>query len=199
MESLDELLRRAEAAHGHMCAGQILGVRMALLGLGRLGIEDPRGADRKRLVTYVEIDRCATDAIGLVTGCRLGKRTLKFRDWGKMAATFVDLATGRGVRVVAVESSRELARELYPQMEGKSRQQMAAYRELPDGQLFSVRAVGVHVAEAELPGRRGERITCPRCGEGVNFGRFEEVAGERLCLSCARPEARYWRPEESGQ
>jgi formylmethanofuran dehydrogenase subunit E len=110
MESLDELLVKAEAAHGHLCAGQILGVRMALLGLERLGIEDPRGADRKRLVTFVEIDRCATDAIGLVTGCRLGKRSLKFRDWGKMAATFVDLATGRGVRIVALEDSRELAK-----------------------------------------------------------------------------------------
>ena len=103
MESLDELLVKAEAAHGHLCAGQILGVRMALLGLERLGIADPRGKDRKRLVTFVEIDRCATDAIGLVTGCRLGKRALKFRDWGKMAATFVDLASGRGVRVVALE------------------------------------------------------------------------------------------------
>jgi formylmethanofuran dehydrogenase subunit E len=100
MESLDDLLAMAETAHGHLCAGQILGVRMALFGLERLGIEDPRGADRKRLVTYVEIDRCATDAIGLVTGCRLGKRALKFRDWGKMAATFVDLPSGRGVRIV---------------------------------------------------------------------------------------------------
>ena len=69
---------------------------MALVGLKGLGIEDPLGADRKRLVTYVEIDRCATDAIGMVTGCRLGKRTLKFRDWGKMAATFVDLAADHG-------------------------------------------------------------------------------------------------------
>jgi len=88
---------------------------------------DPEGADRKRLVTFVEIDRCATDAIGLVTGCRLGKRTLKFRDWGKMAATFVDLASGRGVRVVALEESRELSRALYGHIESKSGQQMAAY------------------------------------------------------------------------
>ena len=122
MESLDELLAKAEAAHGHMCAGQILGVRMSLLGLNRLGISDPRGADRKRLVVYVEIDRCATDAIGMVTGCRLGKRTLKFRDWGKMAATFVDLESGRGVRVVALENSRELAQQLYPHIESKSAQ-----------------------------------------------------------------------------
>jgi formylmethanofuran dehydrogenase subunit E len=194
MESLDELLVKAEAAHGHLCAGQILGVRMALLGLERLGIADPRGADRKRLVTFVEIDRCATDAIGLVTGCRLGKRALKFRDWGKMAATFVDLASGRGVRIVALEDSRELARELYPDVEPKSRQQMLAYRELADAQLFREQWVRVDVDAAELPGTKGERVICPRCGEGVNFGRFAEVERQRVCLSCADPALRYWQP-----
>jgi formylmethanofuran dehydrogenase subunit E len=195
MESFDELLRKAELAHGHMCAGQILGVRMAMLGLNRLGIEDPLGSDRKRLVTYVEIDRCATDAIGMMTGCRLGKRTLKFRDWGKMAATFVDLASGRGVRIVALENSRELAQQLYPHIESKKAQQLAAYRELTDAQLFRERWVRVMVDPAELPGYKSERFICPRCGEGVNFGRFEEVAGERLCLSCARPGLPYWMPE----
>src|SRR5262249_23850831 len=106
MLSLDSYLREAEIAHGHLCAGQILGVRMARLGLETLGIDDPRGKDRKRLVTFVEIDRCATDAIGVVTGCRLGKRALKFRDWGKMAATFIDVSTGKAVRIAATESSK---------------------------------------------------------------------------------------------
>ena len=195
MESFDELLNQAETAHGHMCAGQILGVRMALLGIDRLGITDPRGADRKRIITYVEIDRCATDAIGLVTGCRLGKRALKFRDWGKMAATFVDLVSGRGVRIVALEDSRELARQLYPDVELRSRQQMLAYRELSDAQLFREQWVRVHVDAAELPGTKGERVICPGCGEGVNFGRFVESDGQRLCLSCADPALRYWHPE----
>jgi formylmethanofuran dehydrogenase subunit E len=194
MESIDELLRQAEAAHGHLCAGQVLGVRMALLGLDRLGIADPRGTDRKRLVTYVEIDRCATDAIALVTGCRLGKRALKFRDWGKMAATFFDLVSGRAVRIVALEDSRELARKLYPHEENKSRRQLQAYRELPDAQLFREQSVRVAIDPADLPGHSGDRIICPRCGEGVNFGRFVLVNGESLCLSCARPELRYWKP-----
>lgn len=195
MESLDELLGQAEVAHGHMCPGQILGVRMALVGLQNLGINDPLGADRKRLITFVEIDRCATDAIGMVTGCRLGKRTLKFRDWGKMAATFVDLNAGRGIRVVALENSRDLARQLYPGLEDKKQQQMRAYRELPESQLFRTERVRVHVDSEELPGARGERIICPRCGEGVNFGRFETVGGEQLCLSCARPGLSYWTPD----
>jgi len=197
MESFDELLHQAELAHGHLCAGQILGVRMGLLGCRLLGIEEPSGADRKRLVTFVEIDRCATDAIGVVTGCRLGKRALKFRDWGKMAATFVDLSQDSGVRIVALETSRDLARELHPEIESKSRQQMVAYRELQDEQLFRIHRVRVHIDAAELPGYRADRVVCSRCGEGINFNRFEEIAGEKLCLTCAHPELRYWTANPS--
>src|SRR5882762_11831647 len=124
MKTLDEYLVDAEQAHGHLCAGQVLGVRMAMLGLEKLGINDPHGnrEDRKRLVTFVEIDRCATDAIGVVTGCRLGKRALKFRDWGKMAATFVDLNTGKAVRIAAKESSKALPPPLPPELDSKKRQ-----------------------------------------------------------------------------
>jgi len=193
MESFDELLRKAEAAHGHMCPGQILGVRMSLIGLRHLDIEDPTGSDRKRLITYVEIDRCATDAISMVTGCRLGKRSLKFRDWGKMAATFVDLSSERAVRVVALETSRDLAHQHFPHLSSKKEQQMAAYRELPEKHLFLVKEVQVPVDPAELPGFKGERVLCDQCGEGVNFGRYTERGGKRLCLSCCHPEDRYWR------
>jgi len=192
VESLETLLQKAEVAHGHMCAGQVLGVRMSLLGLKSLGIEEPLGADRKRLVSYVEIDRCATDAIAMVTGCRLGKRTLKFRDWGKMAATFVDLSSDSGVRVVALENSRDLARELHPEVESRSQQQMLAYRELGDDQLFRLQRVRVHVDASELPGYKTDRVVCARCAEGINFGRFEVVADQRLCLTCAHPELCYW-------
>lgn len=192
IDSLDALLQQAEVVHGHMCAGQVLGVRMALLGLKTLGIEDPLGSDRKRLITFVEIDRCATDAIGMVTGCRLGKRTLKFRDWGKMAATFVDLSRDEGVRIVALETSRDLARELHPEIESKSRQQMVAYRELEDAQLFRINPVRVHVDAAELPGYRADRVVCARCGEGINFDRYEEIGDGKLCMTCAHPELRYW-------
>jgi formylmethanofuran dehydrogenase subunit E len=196
MEAFDELLQRAEIAHGHLCAGQILGVRMALLGLSRLGVADPLGADRKRLITYVEIDRCATDAIAIVTGCRLGKRALKFRDWGKMAATFADLKTNRAIRIVARDDSRELAAHHYAHVEGKNQQQMQAYRQLPDEQLFREQWVRVEIDPADLPGYKAERVVCTRCKEGVNFGRVVLVDGERLCLACADPELRYWQPVE---
>ncbi len=183
--SLDEYLKEAEIAHGHLCAGQILGVRLAMLGLQKLGLEDPRGRDRKRLVTYVEIDRCATDAVAVVTGCRLGKRALKFRDWGKVAATFVDLETGKAVRVSALESSKQKARELHPEIENKNQQQMAAYREMSDQELFSTQWVKVEVGPEEMPGYKGERTVCDECGEGINFRREVRREGRTLCRACA--------------
>jgi formylmethanofuran dehydrogenase subunit E len=194
MQTFEALLGEAEVAHGHLCAGQILGVRMAMLGCERLGIEDPKGADRKRLVTYVEIDRCATDAIAVVTGCRLGKRALKFRDWGKMAATFVDLSTGRAIRVAALESSKQRARELYPNIENKNQQQMLAYRELPAPELFSEQWVEVPIHPREMPGYKSARIACARCGEGINYDREVQIGEEILCLACASPETRYYQP-----
>lgn len=184
MESLETYLREAEVAHGHLCAGQVLGVRMAMCGLKRLGIEDARGKDRKRLVTFVEIDRCATDAIGVVTGCRLGKRALKFRDWGKMAATFVDVSNGRAFRVAARESSKQLAKRMYPELE-KNPQQMKAYREMKDEDLFDVQEVRVELAPEEFPGYKAERIVCAQCGEGVNFRREVVREGKTFCRACA--------------
>src|SRR5882762_9189145 len=145
MKSLDEYLHDAEQAHGHLCAGQVLGVRMAMLGLEKLGVDDPHGKDRKRLVTFVEIDRCATDAIGVVTGCRLGKRALKFRDWGKMAATFVDVSTGKAIRIAAKESSKQVARTMHPELSEKNQQQMLAYREMDENDLFATQWVKVEL------------------------------------------------------
>jgi formylmethanofuran dehydrogenase subunit E len=192
MKSLDEFLADSVAAHGHLCAGQVLGVRMAMLGLERLGIEDPHGKDRKRLVTFVEIDRCATDAVAIVTGCRLGKRALKFRDWGKVAATFVDLVSGKAVRISARESSKALARKMHPEITDKNQQQMLAYRELSDADLFDAQWVRVEIGPEDMPGYKGERIVCEVCGEGINFRREVRRDGHVLCRGCAGE--RYYDP-----
>ena len=183
MKTLDEYLQLAAVAHGHLCAGQVLGVRLAMLGLRELGITDPI-AERKRIVTYVEIDRCMTDAIGLVANCRLGKRALKFRDWGKVAATFVDLQTGRGIRIAARESSKEIARNMFPDMT-KDAGQQKAYAELSEDVLFDKRWVKVEVKAHDLPGYKGPRVVCAECGEGINFGREVLQDGRTLCRACA--------------
>lgn len=192
MKNFEEYVELANQAHGHICAGQILGLRLALHGLALLGIEDPTGRDRKRLVTYVEIDRCATDAVTVVTGCRMGKRALKFRDFGKVAATFVDLANDRAVRVVAKDSSKQLARERYPEIADKNRQQMKAYREMADEDLFAHQWVKVNVAPEDLPGFKGEKAMCAECGETINFRREIVRDGRTLCRACAGE--RYYTP-----
>lgn len=190
MKTLEEYLALAEKAHGHLCAGQVLGVRLAMLGLRELGIKDAE-RERKRLVTYVEIDRCVTDAVALVAHCRLGKRSLKFFDWGKVAATFVDLQTGRAIRVCAKESSKERAKQMFPEME-KDHGQQKAYAVLPEVELFDTAWVRVEVSPEDLPGFRGPRVVCAECGEGINFQREVVRGGRTVCRACAGP--RYYHP-----
>ena len=184
MKTLQEYMALAAQSHGHMCPGQVLGIRLAMLGLKSLAIDDPLKY-RKRLVTFVEIDRCATDAVSLVTGCRLGKRSLKFLDYGKVAATFLDLETNRAVRVVARDDAREKARVMFPELTEPHQQQLAAYQMMEDADLFILQPVRVKLAAEDRPGRPRTRVACEQCGEGINDGRERRVHGRVLCRSCA--------------
>ena len=185
MESLSELLTECERLHGHMCAGQLLGARMALLGCRLIGIEEPRGKDRKNLIVWVEIDRCMADAVSAVTGVRLGKRSLKYVDYGKVAATFLNTATKAAVRIVALESSRELANERYPGIEDKRQRQFLAYREATEAELFKIEAVSVELRDTDMPGSPRSRTICSNCMEGINDGREVLLAdGRVLCRAC---------------
>jgi formylmethanofuran dehydrogenase subunit E len=184
MKTLEEYMALAAQNHGHMCPGQVLGIRMAMLGLKSLAIDDPVKY-RKRLVTLVEIDRCATDAVSLVTGCRLGKRSLKFLDFGKVAATFVDLETHRAVRIVARDDSRQKAKAMFPELAEPAKQQLEAYQVMDDKDLFILKPVRVKLKPEDLPGRPRSRVTCEQCGEGINDGRERRVSGRVLCRSCA--------------
>jgi formylmethanofuran dehydrogenase subunit E len=184
MKTLEEYIALAGQSHGHMCPGQILGIRMAMLGLRSIGIDDPAAA-RKRLLTFVEIDRCATDAVSLVTGCRLGKRSLKFLDYGKVAATFVDLETGRAVRVAARDDARAKAKAMFPDAADAHLAQLAAYKTMENHDLFDLQTVRVKLKPEDLPGRPHVRVACAQCGEGVNDGRELRVGDRLLCRSCA--------------
>ena len=192
-QSLDELLEECKRLHGHLCAGQLLGVRLALLGCRLTGLNDPRGTDRKKLIVWVEIDRCMADAVGAVTGTRLGKRSLKFFDYGKVAATFLNTETKEAVRIVALDESRELADKLYPEIESRKERQFRAYREAEDSELFKFEQVCVEYGEMDEPGRPRKRVACTQCGEGINDGReIRGTIGEVLCRPCA--VGGYYRP-----
>jgi formylmethanofuran dehydrogenase subunit E len=184
--SISELLEECGRLHGHICPGQLLGVRMALLGCRLVEISDPRGADRKKMIVWVEIDRCMADAVGAVVGVSLGRRSLKFVDYGKVAASFLNQQTGRAVRIVALDNSRELADSLHPDIGSKKERQMLAYRELPDSALFKVEAVSIELSEYDLPGHPRKRVVCSNCSEGVNDGREVKAGPELvLCRPCA--------------
>ncbi len=179
---LDRALREAEAFHGHLCPGQVLGVRLAMVGVKAVGIENPTRS--KKLITWVEIDRCGADAVQTVTGCKPGKRTLKLVDYGKLAATFLNTETGVAVRVSARSDSRARAAELYPHLE-RHGAQMAAYRTLPEAELFDIQPVSVELGEFDRPGKPGVRVNCTVCGEEVNDHRHIDGDDGPMCRPCA--------------
>jgi formylmethanofuran dehydrogenase subunit E len=181
----ESLLDASVKIHGHLCPGQVLGVKMSMLGLREAGITDPKGKDRKSIIVFVEMDRCATDAVQSVTGCSLGHRTMKFMDYGKMAATFLNLKTGKAVRVIAKEKSRQKAKEYFPEIENKYEAQLETYKIMSDGELFDVMEVQVKVKPEDMPGRPLQRIKCNFCGEYVQDMREVQRNGKVLCRPCA--------------
>ncbi len=180
MRAFAELLQEAVVFHGHLCPGQVLGVRMAMAGCRALGIAEPKSM-HKGLVVFVEIDRCATDAIQVVTGCSLGKRTLKHLDFGKMAASFVNVVTGEAVRVVARDDARDRTGGYAPDITDPRQAQIVAYRLMPEPELLRLAPVAIKPGWLD---RKRVRVLCQICGEGVNYG-LEVVSNElTLCRPC---------------
>ncbi len=182
----ENLLDESVRIHGHLCPGQVLGVRMSMLGLKKTGIKDPKGMDRKNLIVFVEIDRCATDAVQSVTGCSPGKRTLKLLDYGKMAATFVNLKTGKAVRILAKEEARVNAKNYFPEIKDKYKCQTEAYKVMPDEELFGWKSVKIKIPAQDMPGRPIKRVKCDNCGESVQDMREVYLDDKVLCKACAK-------------
>ena len=186
MQDFETLLKGSAEAHGHLCPGQVVGVRMAILGCELIGLDNPRILDQiKKIIVYVEIDRCAADAISYVTGVKLGRRSLKFVDNGIMAATIVNLETGNAYRVLSTEEARDLASLYAPEVQGKAQQQLEAYQRMPDSVLFRVQRVEVPLSEFDLPGPTRRKVSCTRCGQVVRDHREVVIDGDSLCRPCA--------------
>lgn len=185
MESFANLLEESTRIHGHICAGQVIGVRMSMLGLSLLNIEYPKGEDRKKLYVIVEIDRCATDAIQSVTGCSLGKRSMRWLDHGIMAATFIHLQSGEAFRITALEEARDFSKNYCAEITDKYARQLEAYKIMREEELFRIEAVTVEIAPEDLPGRPLRRVQCENCLDWVQDKRDELVKGQILCRNCS--------------
>ena len=185
MQPFDILLEESAKTHGHLCPGQVVGVRMAILGCKLIGLDNPRSREQiKKLLVYIEMDRCTADAVAYVTGVKLGRRSLKFMDYGIMAATFVNLSNEKSFRIISTEESRELSQVYAPEIEGKSQSQMIAYKRMPDSVLFRVQKVQVNINELDLPGPTRQKAECSHCGQVIRDGRQVVKNGKILCKVC---------------
>ena len=183
----ESLVRSSARAHGHLCAGQVVGVRMALLGCRLIGLHPPLdNREIKKILVWVEMDRCTADAVAHTTGVKLGRRSLKFKDYGIMAATFLNLETGEAFRVISTEESRDLVQLYAPDLAGERDQAVEAYKRMPESVLFRVQQVRIDLDELDLPGPTRARTVCAQCGQVVRDGREIIVGGRPLCIPCAR-------------
>ena len=186
MQDFETLLRGSSETHGHLCPGQAVGVRMAMLGCRLIGLDEPTRHDQiKKLIVYVEMDRCTADAVACTTGVKLGRRSLKFVDYGIMAATFVNLETDKAIRIISTEESRDLADAYAPEIADKHARQLEAYTRMPDSVLFRVQQVKVAVPEEDYPGPTRFKAACSRCGQVVRDGREVNKDGRVFCKPCA--------------
>lgn len=186
MKSLEILLKESANAHGHLCPGQVVGVRMAMLGCRLIGLDNPRSGDQiKKLLVYVEMDRCTADAVAYVTGVKLGRRSLKFMDYGIMASTFVNLSNGKSFRIISTEDSRDLSDLYAPEVDEKSQRQISAYKRMPDSVLFRVQKVYVPISDLDLPGPTRQKSTCSQCGQIIRDGKEIVIEDRTICKPCS--------------
>ena len=185
MKELDQYLEKAEAYHGHICSGQVLGIRMALLGLKLLGL---RPEDNLRdLVIFLETDRCVADAVYVVTGITVGRRRVKMFAYGKTAMSFLDLKSGRAFRVWVKTSDR-------PPHDAPKAEQTAFWERYIDKEIFGWREVKIELPDGDLPGPPVSVKVCQNCGEDVLDCKEVVQGGRVLCLACA--EGAYYSPLE---
>lgn len=188
-EILERLLEESAARHQHLCPRQVLGVRLGLAGLRQLGLVDEYYRPRfdnsdKRLLTIVETDGCGADGVGIATDCVIGRRTLRVLDYGKVAATLVDTATGRAVRLAPSSRARSLAAVLAPSADSLWHSYMSAYQSMADEELLRIQRVELTRSLAEILSKPGVRVRCQQCGEEIMNEREIRRDGSLLCRSC---------------
>ena len=188
MPNLATLLAQSTALHGHLCPRQVLGVRMGMYAAELLDLPLPQ--TDKRLFCFVETDGCFSDGVMVATGCSLGHRTMRLIDYGKVAATFVDTETERGVRIAPHPLARRRAQAYAATIESHWQAQLEAYQIMPLDALFEAEPICLNLSLKALISQPGLRVTCSVCGEEILNQREINLAGRVVCQSCAGES--YW-------
>ena len=183
MSDLESLPTEIATMHKHLCPRQVLGVRMGQYAGELLRLELPQ--QDKRLYTFVETDGCFVDGVTVATGCSVGHRTLRLMDQGKVAATFVDMRSGKAVRIWPDAQCRARAESYAPAAPNRWRAQLEAYQIMPATELLSVCHVELLIDLKALIALPGIRVNCSKCGEEILNQREVIRDGHLLCLDCA--------------
>ena len=181
--SLSILLKQSSARHDHLCPRQVLGVRMGLAGLSAIGLEAPM--PHKAALVIIETDGCFADGIEVATGATVGHRTLRVKDFGKIAGVFANVETGQTVRLAPQLDIRERALLYGPEVKNRYYAQLKGYQVMPVEELFSFKEVLLKPPLAAILSRPGLRSKCDRCGEEIINGRQVKSGDETLCSECA--------------
>ncbi len=182
MQELRQLLEASSMRHSHLCPRQVLGVRMGLAGARLLGMEIPR-ADKEMLV-IAETDGCFLDGLEVATGLTPGHRTLRIEDYGKIAATFVEVRSGHALRLAPQSGVRQTAIHYAPGEERHYFAQLQGYQVMPDEELFTAAFVALTPTAEQIISRAGIRTDCSVCGEEIINEREVMIDGKPYCQSC---------------
>jgi formylmethanofuran dehydrogenase subunit E len=154
-----------------------------MAGMNSLGFNEP--PIKKELLVISETDGCFVDGVIAATGCTMGHRTLRVEDYGKVAATFVDVKTQRAIRIAPRLDVRERACAFIPEEARHYFAQMKAYQTMSDEMMLNVQRVVLSTPIEEIISRPGMRANCDVCGEEIMNEREVHQNELTLCLPCA--------------
>lgn len=198
MDEYKILIEKAQKLHGELCPGVIIGTRMSIAAMKKLGMDPLEENDH--LIVYVETDRCMPDAVEAITGCTVGRRTLKFRNHGKFVATFIDMKTGKAVRVSAKDDKISSYPGLWNWFDtiielrkngkmkdvmGEKKATIKKLSQMPDEELLNLEDVEFEVPKNEIPSMPDHMVICSVCGEHVMDQKELTVNGAHICRACA--------------
>lgn len=158
--------------HGHKCPGLAIGFKAVEGAVEELGLDIDNPSIDEELVCVTENDACSTDAVQRLLGCTYGKGNLIPRLRGKMAFSFFDRLTGRGVRLC-----------LKPRIEdGKTRDEAMRYLlEHPYTELFDISKPSYALPEQA---RLFNSQLCTKCGEETAEYALRFQNRQPVCLDC---------------
>ena len=172
LKSFDEYVVLAEQAHGHMCAGQILGLRMAIYGMKLLGLDDPTGA-RSQAPGDLRRDRPLrhrrhSHRHRLPPG-QARAQVPRFRQGGgDLLRSEGRPRRARGGARKRPSSGRARCIRRSPT---RTSSRCAPTARCRTRSCSTSQWVRVRLGPEEFPGYKGERVVCAECGEGINFKR----------------------------